>query len=85
MDSSGSASYVSEECVAFLVGDMFFVGHDDTARNALILEQDQLRGTQATDLDGEAGKNVVAHAVAAVTIFHWNYPPYYFAEAMLPV
>ena len=55
------------------LGDMILVGHDDTAGMALLLEQDQLRDLQVTDLDAEAGQNFAAHAVTAVAIFHRNY------------
>jgi len=56
------------------LGDMVLVGHDDATGMALLLEQDELADAQVTDLDAEAGKDLAAHAVAAVAIFHWNDP-----------
>ena len=76
VDGIGSLSHIGEEGVALLIGDvdqlgnMVVVSHDDAAGMALLLEQDQLRNAQITDLDAEAGQDVAAHAVAAVAVFH---------------
>ena len=81
---------IGEVGVAVLVGDVnhlgdvVLVGHDDAAGMALLLEQDELADAQVTDLDAEAGQNLAAHAVAAVTIFHWNYPLCFFDSSIIP-
>ena len=75
-----SLGHVGKVGVALLFADVhqlrnvILVGHDDTAGVALLLEQDELADAQVTDLDAETSQDLAAHAVAAVTIFHWNYP-----------
>ena len=86
----GSLVHVGEVGVAILVGDVdhlrnvILVGHDDTAGMALLLEQDELADAQVADLDAEAGQDLAAHAVAAVAIFHWNYPLNFFDGIIIP-
>ena len=43
-------------------------------RLQVVLEQDQLGNAQIADLDAEAGQDLAAHAVAAVTVFRWKFP-----------